>query len=159
MQERVRLAGLEAHIGPVVFGMFLLLGLLAVAGVGALLATGEVTATAGEFATYAGGVVVVGLWARWTVRDLLNVRLVIVDEDGAWRFRGPLGIPRGRIAAGMPRVVTRRTRTAGSTFGVIRYYETTWAEIEAGGRRWVTCRSIPSASGRAIERLQQLARG
>lgn len=159
MGERVKLAGLEAHIGPVVFGLFLLLGVLAVVGVGALLATGEVRATAGELVTYAGGVVVVGLWARWTVRDLRNVRLVIVEDDGAWRLRGPLGIPRGRIGAGTPRVVARRTREAGSTFGVIRYYQTTWAEIEADGRRWVTCRGIPTSNDWAIARLQQLARG
>lgn len=159
MGERVKLAGIEAHIGPVVFGMFLLLGVLAVVGVGALLVTGEVHATAGEIATYVGGVIVVGLWARWTVRDLRNVRLVIVDDDGGWRLRGPLGIPRGRIAAGTPRVVTRRSREAGTTFGVIRFYEATWAEIEASGRRWVTTRGIPSSNDRAIARLQQLARG
>ncbi len=158
-RERLAFAGFEAHVGVVVFGLFLLLGLLAVVGVGALIVIGEIHPSAGEFATYGAGVLVVGLWGYLTVRDLRNVRLVIVEPDGTWRLRGPLGIPRGTIAPAAPRTAHTRERQQGSYFGVIRYYQIAWAEIEAGGRRWRTCRSIPSANARAIARLQQLARG
>jgi len=158
-RERLAFAGFEAHVGVLVFGLFLLLGVLAVVGVGALIAIGEIHPNAGEFATYIGGVLVVGLWGSLTVRDLRNVRLVIVEPDGTWRLRGPLGIPRGTLAPGAPRTVHARERQQGSYFGVIRYYQIAWAEIDAGGRRWRTCRSIPSANAHARARLAQLAGG
>jgi hypothetical protein len=158
-RERLAFAGFEAHVGVLVFGLFLLLGVLAVVGVGALIIIGEVHPSAGELATYVGGVLVVGLWGYLTVRDLRNVRLVIVEPDGTWRLRGPLGIPRGTLAPEAPRTVHAHERQQGSYFGVIRYYQIAWAEIEAGGRRWRTCRSIPSANARTIARLAELARG
>lgn len=158
-RERLVFAGFEAHVGVLVFGLFLLLGVLAVVGVGALIVVGEIHPNAGEFATYAGGVLVVGLWGYLTVRDLRNVRLVIVEPDGTWRLRGPLGLPRGTLAPEAPRTVHICERQQGSYFGVIRYYQIAWAEIEAGGRRWRTCRSTPSANASAIARLAALAGG
>ena len=156
MRERIALAGVEANIGIIVLATFLGFGVLAALGVGVLLATGEVHAGASGVATYSGGVIVVALWARLLIRDVRAFGVVEVADDGSWRLRGPLGVPRGTIAAGVARAITA-TRRDTWIFGVARRYTQSWGVIEANGRRWDTCRGTLQSNARAIERLQRLA--
>lgn len=152
---RVRFAsGAIAGIGVIVLSLFFLFGLLAVVGVGVLLATGELHANAGELAMYGVLVVGVALWGASIVRDLRNVRVVEIAGDGSWILRGPFGIPRGTIGAGQSRAVHERSAKVWM-FGAPRRYTQTWGEISAGGRTWKTCRSIPEVTRPAIDQLQR----
>ena len=156
MRERVALAGVEANIGIVVLAVFLAFGVLAAIGVGVLLASGEVHTDLRGWATYAGGVMVVVVWARLVKRDLRAVRVVELGDDGSWYLRGPLGLSRGTITPDALRRVVRHTRDTW-IFGVARRYMQVWATIEAGGRMWETCRGTLLSNGTAVDRLQVLA--
>ena len=155
---RIKFAsGLAAGAGVIVLSLFFLLGFLGVVGVGVGIATKQIHADGGELAMYAVFVIAVALWGASIVRDLRAVRVVEVGGDGAWTLRGPLGIPRGSIAAGTPRTLRPRS-TKVWIFGAPRRYEQTWVEIEAGGRRWRTCGSIPEITKPALAQLERARR-
>ncbi|HEY4177225.1 MAG TPA: hypothetical protein VGM90_10350 [Kofleriaceae bacterium] len=160
MRERIALAGIEASIGIVVLALFLMFGILAVVGVGIGIASGHFAIPASGIAGYLVGVVVVGWWTRLVVRDLTAVRVVTVEDDGRWKLTGPLGIPRGSIAADVGRTVAVQTKDTTILQGPVRSYTQIWAVIEAAdGRRWTTSRGPVSTARRAFERLRDLARG
>lgn len=143
-----------AGISLVVMSLFFVLGLLGVAGVGVLLATGEVHADAGELAMYVAFVAAVALWGASIVRDFRRVRAVDIAADGSWHLRGPFGIRRGTIGTGQSRSVRERSAKVWM-FGAPRRYVQTWAEIESAGRTWKTCASIPEITAPAIQQLQR----
>jgi hypothetical protein len=142
-----------AGLGVIVLSLFFVLGLFGVVGVAVLLVTGELHADAGELAMFGVLVVGVALWGASIVRDLRRVRAVEIAGDGTWTLRGPFGFRRGRIAPGVARSVRERSAKVW-IFGAPRRYEQTWAEIEAGGRTWKTCASIPEVTAPAIDQLR-----
>lgn len=151
---RAVFAGAEAGIGLVVLGLFLVLGLLGVAGATALVATGLVARDAENVGAVVVFAAAVGLWGAGVVRDLRLVRVVEVRADGAWRLRGPLGLTRAELAPGTPRELVVRERKAWILVGAPRQYTQTWAEIVTPTRRWATCRGIPGSQDRAVSLLQ-----
>ena len=153
--QRAKFAGAEAGIGILVLSLFYLFGVLAVVGVGMLIVGRQVPSWgAGEYAAYAAFVVGVGLWGWMILRELRCVRVVEIADDGTWILKGPLGMKRGTIAAGEPRAVHDRERTAW-IFGVPRRFTLSWCEIESGARRWRTSGGIPSSQRAARDLLQR----
>jgi hypothetical protein len=152
--QRARFAGAEAGIGIVVFTLFYVMGVLGVVGVGVLLATGQVHASAGDWVLYAVFAAGVSWWGAMIVRELSYVRVVEVADDGTWILKGPLGIKRSSIAPGEPRRVHDREAERWILTGVPKKFTMSWAEIEAGSRRWKTCGGTPKSQRAAIALLQ-----
>ena len=156
--QRAKFAGAEAGIGIIVFSLFYLFGVLGVLGVGALLVTGQLHADAGTVVLYAVFAVAVSWWGAMIARELRGVRVVEIADDGTWILRGPLGVRRGTIAAGAPRRVRDRQAERWILTGVPRKFTMSWAEIEAGSRKWTTCGGTPKSQRAAIEMLQSRVR-
>ncbi len=151
--QRVKFAGAESGIGIIVLSLFYVLGVLGVVGIAMLIVGHQVHWGAGEYAAYAAFVIAVVWWGAMIVRELRCVRVGELADDGTWTLKGPLGLRRGTIAAGEARRVIDRKRTAW-IFGVPRRFTLSWAEIEAGSRRWRTTGGIPSSQRAALDVLQ-----
>lgn len=157
MAQRAKFAGSEAGVGIFVLGLFLVMGVLAWAGVLALLVTGEVAADGQLIAAFAVGTAALAWWAWSWVGDLRNVRVVEIGDDGTWVLKGPLGRRRGLIPPASPRTIEHKTRAVW-IFGVPRKYTQSWLEIGTPDRVWRTCASIPEAQREAIETLRSWIR-
>ena len=153
--QRARFAGAEAGLGIVVLSLFLVFGVLGVAGVGAALATGQIKGDPGTWAIYAVFAAFVVWWAAMIGRELRAVRVVEMHDDGTWVLRGPLGMKRGTIAAGESRAVHDHTREMWLFAGIPRRMTLSWAIIEAGSQRWKTCGGTPKSQREAIAMLQR----
>jgi hypothetical protein len=153
--QRAKFAGAEAGIGIVVFTLFYVFGVLAVVGVGALLVTKQMHADAGTWVIYVAGAALVSWWGAMIARELRGVRVVEIADDGTWILRGPLGMKRGTIAPGEARAVHDRQAERWILAGVPRRFTMSWADIEAGARRWTTCGGTPKSQRAAIDLLQR----
>src|SRR6185295_15404687 len=101
--QRAKFAGAETGIGIIVLSLFYILSVLSMVGVGMLIVDRQVPSWgAGEYAAYAGFVIVVVLWGAMILRELRCVRVVEITDDGTWILKGPLGMKRGTIAPGEP---------------------------------------------------------
>lgn len=153
MAQRAKFAGSEAGIGIFVLGLFFLLGLLGFVGTGILIVTGEVARDPQLVIAWIVGGAALGWWGWSLGRDLRNVRVVEITEDGTWILKGPLGMRRGTIPPGARRGIGTHSRKVW-IFGVPRRYEQSWVEIDTPGRTWRTCASIPEAQVAALQLLR-----
>ncbi len=153
--HRVTFAGSFAIIGPVVLAMFLVMAVLGLAGLLALLLTGQLDSP-GE--GWFGVAVLMGVagWIGWTVlRGLRSFRVVEVAADGTWTLRNPLGLALARIPPDAPRTLEGYRVKIWSYVGTYRRFTADYLEVRCGERRLRSCAAPPEDHARARRQLEQ----
>ncbi|MFO1054568.1 MAG: hypothetical protein U1F36_20285 [Planctomycetota bacterium] len=153
--NRVAFAGAFAIVGPLVLGMFLVMAVLGLAGLVALLLTGQLDSP-GE--GWFGVAVLLGVagWIGWTVaRGLRSFRVVDVAADGTWTLRNPWGLALARIPPDARRTLEGYRVKIWSFVGTYRRFTADFLEVRCGERTLRSCAAPPEDHARARRQLEQ----